>query len=281
MSQSDYIKRKKIVFELQRQKELKPILDSSFYTSSKAYSIERDISNTIITYSQLIPLKLENKCAKFITCSNTNLRPNRMTFERRMINNYKPFVKHQKLGIYNKFCYDSSYNLINTNNTNRLFSAYSNKRLKDICNCVLRKSNTVVRFVSGAVPMAIKDTVFKFRDSSGALISTENAKIGDTYSLYSETDHAAFVIWNNSPGDTVMIFGVFDPLTNNKYTLVPHTNFINGADGLSRVDLPVPIEYPVKFVLNYGITSIYLYSSSDNALISPSTFFVHFTITTN
>ena len=280
MSQSDYIKRKKIVFELQRQKELKPILDSSFYTSSKAYSIERDISNTIITYSQLIPLKVENKCEKFITCSNTNLRPNRMTFERRMINDYRPFVKHQKLGIY-KFCYDSSYNLINTNNTNRLFSAYSNKRLKDICNCVLRKSNTVVRFVSGAVSMAIKDTVFKFRDSSGALISIENAKIGDTYSLYSETDHAAFVIWNNSPGDTVMIFGVFEPLTNNKYTLVPHTNFINGADGLSRVDIPVPIEYPVKFVLNYGITSIYLYSSSDNALISPSTFFVHFTITTN
>ena len=40
---------------------------------------------------------------------------------------------------------------------------------------------------------------------------------------------------------------------------VPHTNFINGTDGLSRVDIPVPIEYPVKFVLNYGITSIYLY----------------------
>ena len=48
MSQSDYMMKKKIMLQIQKQKELKPILDSSFYSLSKAYSIERDISNTII-----------------------------------------------------------------------------------------------------------------------------------------------------------------------------------------------------------------------------------------
>jgi hypothetical protein len=39
MSQSDYINKKKITLQLQKQTELSPILDSSFYTISKGHSI--------------------------------------------------------------------------------------------------------------------------------------------------------------------------------------------------------------------------------------------------
>jgi hypothetical protein len=286
MSQSDYIKNKKIVLQLQKQSEIKPILDSSFYTLSKAHSIELDISNTILTYSQLTPAKAESKCEKFITCSNTNLRPNRMTFVRRMVNDYKPFVKQQKLGIYNKYCYDSSHNLINTNNTNRLFSAYGNKRLRDICNYET-KLNIVVKVTVVGLPstMTVEDTVFKFRNSRGALISPKDANIGGTYSLYSETDHTVFNIWLNSIGDQMaMMLGQFDAVANNKFSNLSHTFFDIGdfdSNEPGRLDLPVPIDYSLKFVLDYGTIFLYIYGmdGTNTTLFSPSTLFAYFSIT--
>ena len=135
MSQSDYIKNKKIVLQLQNQNEFKPVLDSSFYTLNRGHSIASDISNTVLNYSQLIPAKVPSDCQKFITCSNTNSRPNRIMYERRMVNGNRKNHLDQKLRMFNKYCYDSSYNLIYTNNKNRLFSAYSNKRLRDMINC--------------------------------------------------------------------------------------------------------------------------------------------------
>lgn len=268
------------MLQLQKQKELRPILDSSFYTQSKAHSIEVDISNTIITYSQLTPAKVASKCEKFITCFNTNLRPNRVTFERRMVNNYKPFVKNQKLGIHNKYCYDSSYNLIHTNNTNRLFSAYGNKRLRDICNCDTinkEKINIVVKFISG-LGVSVIDTVFKLRSSNGNLVLLEDAKVGTTYSLYSETDHAAYLIWNSSPGDVGMTLGPYDEVKNNNHTNVPQALFNSGE--FSRLDVPRPIDYPVKFDLDYGVTLLYLYATLNGKIFSPSTLFGFFSITT-
>jgi len=80
MSQSDYISKKKILFELQEQSKLPRILTSQFYTRCLKYSIlknnidnndEKNIYNTLQTTTK-------NKCPNFIICMNTNKRPNRI-----------------------------------------------------------------------------------------------------------------------------------------------------------------------------------------------------------
>lgn len=93
MSQSDYIKLKVISVELSNFNTPKTpsILNSQLYTSLKGYSLEKTIINTKPTYNSLaipkvkyvwnIPLTsvdLSNNCSSFITCTNTNLRPNRV-----------------------------------------------------------------------------------------------------------------------------------------------------------------------------------------------------------
>lgn len=136
MSQSDYINKKRIVLQLQNQNEFPPILSSSLYTLSKSHSISIDISNTLITRNQItIQPDISNNCSKFTVCSSTNTRPNRVLRNSAMSNVVRQYVKHKKIKDCDKFCYDSSYNLIHTNNTNRLFSAYNNKRLRDLCKC--------------------------------------------------------------------------------------------------------------------------------------------------
>lgn len=135
MSQSDYLSKKKIVLQLQNQNEFPPILSSSLYTLSKSHSISIDISNTLITRNQLTIQPDISNCSKFIVCSSTNTRPNRVLRNSAMSNIVKQFVKHKKMSGCDKFCYDSSHNLIHTNNTNRLFSTYNNKRLRDLCKC--------------------------------------------------------------------------------------------------------------------------------------------------
>lgn len=136
MSQSDYINKKRIVLQLQNQNEFPPILSSSLYTLSKSHSISIDISNTLITRNQItIQPDISNNCSKFTVCSSTNTRPNRVLRNSAMSNVVRPYIKHKKVAGCDKFCYDSSHNLIHTNNANRLFSTYNNKRLRDLCKC--------------------------------------------------------------------------------------------------------------------------------------------------
>ena len=138
MSQSDYLNKKKIILQLQKQHEFPPILTSSLYTLSKSHSISIDISNTLITRNQLTiqpQPDISNNCSKFIVCSSTNTRPNRVLRNTVMSNVVRPYIKHKKISGCDKFCYDSSHNLIHTNNTNRLYSTYNNKRLRDLCKC--------------------------------------------------------------------------------------------------------------------------------------------------
>ena len=136
MSQSDYLSKKKIILQLQKQTELLPILNSSFYTLSKSHSIARDVSNSLITPNQLIiQPNVTNDCSNFLMCSSTNMRPNRVLNTTSTCSVVRHYVKNKKNHGCNKFCYDSSHNLLHTNNTNRLFSAYNNKRMKDLCIC--------------------------------------------------------------------------------------------------------------------------------------------------
>lgn len=136
MSQSDYLSKKKITLQLQKQTELLPILNSSFYTLSKSHSVAIDISNSLITRNQLtVQPNTRNECNKFLVCSSTNTRPNRLLNTISTCCIVRQYVKHKKVYGCEKFCYDSSHNLIHTNNTNRLFSTYNNKRLRDLCTC--------------------------------------------------------------------------------------------------------------------------------------------------
>ena len=135
MSQSDYLNKKKITLQLQKQNEFTPVLNSSLYTLCKAHSISRDISNTLITQNQLSAQPDISNCSKFIVCSYTNTRPNRVLRNSAMSNVVRQYVKHKKVIACDKFCYDSSHNFIHKNNTNRLFSTYNNKRLRDLCKC--------------------------------------------------------------------------------------------------------------------------------------------------
>lgn len=85
MSQSDYIKYKKISTELKNNK-LPTILDPHNYSSYKEYALENTIQNTKFTYNQLQPANktvifdIEKKvtnCPTFLICSGTNARLNR------------------------------------------------------------------------------------------------------------------------------------------------------------------------------------------------------------
>ena len=107
MSQSDYIKHKKIATELKLNKQ-PAVFDAQSYISYKQFSLENTIKSETVSYSQLIP---ENKqlifdiqydvsnCAKFIVCKNTNTRPNRKLIMGTQSDPYPqmPFVKSETI----------------------------------------------------------------------------------------------------------------------------------------------------------------------------------------
>lgn len=87
MSQSDYIRYKRISAELESQTKLKPVLDAGKYIDYKEYSLENSIISTP-TYDNLLPpnisvifdmhLNTSTNCRpSFILCSDTDERPNR------------------------------------------------------------------------------------------------------------------------------------------------------------------------------------------------------------
>lgn len=86
MSQSDYIKFKRISTEL-RKGVTEPVLSAQNYIDFKQYNIENNIVSTKPDYRQPSLLGVINIfdinrnvlfCPMFNTCSNTNTRPNRV-----------------------------------------------------------------------------------------------------------------------------------------------------------------------------------------------------------
>ena len=110
MSQSDYLKYKRISTELKINK-LSNVFSPSDYVGYKEYSLENTIYNTKIRYNQLKPSnktivfnmeKTKNSdCPTFITCKNTNTRPNRTTYSSTYKSQYatvrpiRPFTQKQ------------------------------------------------------------------------------------------------------------------------------------------------------------------------------------------
>jgi hypothetical protein len=88
MSQSDYIKYKRIANELNNQaKNLSPVIDSGKYVDYKAFTLENTIISNKQSFSKLPPpssinvfgMQINNpsSCGRFILCSQTNTRVNR------------------------------------------------------------------------------------------------------------------------------------------------------------------------------------------------------------
>jgi hypothetical protein len=90
MSQSDYLKYKRVARELKTNK-LDPVFTQRDYLSYKEYALENiNTQNTKLTYNKLTPINtqiimgIEKKipvippCPTFIVCKDTNTRPNRV-----------------------------------------------------------------------------------------------------------------------------------------------------------------------------------------------------------
>jgi hypothetical protein len=88
MSQSDYIKYKRVAVELKNQaKNLAPVIGAGQYVDYKAFTIENTIINTKPEYTKLTPVNSVNVfgmqmnnpslCSQFTLCTGTNSRVNR------------------------------------------------------------------------------------------------------------------------------------------------------------------------------------------------------------
>lgn len=128
MSQGDYIRYKRISTELTNESSFPPVLTEQDYINYKQYSIENTIVSTKPDYripsfgTQIIfdMNKKVNFCPPFITCTNTNMRPNRVPmstvyFTPQYVTKY---VKHPT---YEKTGCDCIQNSVNTD--------------KNICKC--------------------------------------------------------------------------------------------------------------------------------------------------
>jgi hypothetical protein len=88
MSQSDYIKYKRVATELKNQQNnLAPVIYSGKYIDYKAFTLENTIISNKIDYTKIKPpssvnvfgMQINNpsNCPPFILCSGTNYRVNR------------------------------------------------------------------------------------------------------------------------------------------------------------------------------------------------------------
>ena len=87
MSQSDYIRHRRVAAELAQQSKLPPVLESGQYTSYKEFSLENTIVSKAPTYNNMVPANVSvvfdmrlpscASCPQFILCSGTNRRANR------------------------------------------------------------------------------------------------------------------------------------------------------------------------------------------------------------
>ena len=90
LSQSDFLKKKRMVTILKEQTKLPPVLDSALYTLCMEYGIVKKIQTL-----EKVPV-LDN-CPDFLTCINTNTRVNRKPMIKRMVTFHPIYVKDRHL----------------------------------------------------------------------------------------------------------------------------------------------------------------------------------------
>ena len=138
MSQSDYIRHKRISYELSNQRKLPSILNSGQYVSYKEYSLENTIQNTNIEYNQLVPpntqlvfgIEYHNAlaCPQFPLCEDTDKRLNRKTSVGALAEN-GPYVHASRPLTKKQVAATPSYNRVNTPSYTKLMNMY-------YCKCV-------------------------------------------------------------------------------------------------------------------------------------------------
>ena len=98
MSQSDYIKHKKIANILKDQENLGNVLHSQDLTHFKTFQLSNTIYDNQITYNQILPENKQNifnmemetgNCPTFLFCKDTNDRPNRTQHILPMFSHYR------------------------------------------------------------------------------------------------------------------------------------------------------------------------------------------------
>ncbi len=87
MSQSDYIKRKRVAEELKEQTKLTPVIESGQYIKFKEFSLQNSILHNKLQYQKITPLnginvfgiqlETSQNCPTFEICKETNYRANR------------------------------------------------------------------------------------------------------------------------------------------------------------------------------------------------------------
>ena len=119
MSQSDYIRYKRVALELSNQaKNLDPVIESGKYIGYKAFTLENTIISTKPTFTKLQPTSRVNvfgmqinnpsSCQTFKLCTGTNSRANRKRLLGTQINSMplpiiQPNVTANKLNVC-KYC---------------------------------------------------------------------------------------------------------------------------------------------------------------------------------
>ena len=99
MSQSDYIKHKKMANILKHQENLGNVLSSQELTNFKTFELSNTIYDNSITYNQILPgnkqnifnmeMEISGNCPNIVFCVDTNLRANRAERTIPMFSHYR------------------------------------------------------------------------------------------------------------------------------------------------------------------------------------------------
>jgi len=112
MSQSDYIRHKKMANILKHQENLGNVLNSQDLTSFRTFELSKTIYDDSLTYNEILPGNKVN-CPSFLFCTGTNTRPNRSKRSIPMFSHYRG--KISKNGYFweqktkNKLCLEKEF----------------------------------------------------------------------------------------------------------------------------------------------------------------------------
>jgi hypothetical protein len=114
MSQSDYLRRKRVANVLKIDASEQPIMEPSRLREFKQFQLENEITSDSIRYERIVPLGKQNilnmdkdvsNCPTFAVCNGTTQRLNRVPHKGRLCNN-NPLNWHEKNEINNAKQFD-------------------------------------------------------------------------------------------------------------------------------------------------------------------------------
>ena len=104
MSQSDYLRRKRVANVLNLDATEQPIMESSRLREFKQFQLENEITTTNIRYHRIVPASKQSilhmeknvtNCPSFLVCTGTSQRLNRVPHKGRLCNDM-PLTWHER-----------------------------------------------------------------------------------------------------------------------------------------------------------------------------------------